>query len=477
MSHHKKNYSYKSIFSLFLITVSLIITLIIFKREEIYQFISEASGQPADLVVETQKPLGELPRIWSHLAQGGENLSADMISPVISEVKALSPQTIRIDHIYDGYDVVNRDASDQLTFNWIKLDKIVQSVTTTGAVPLLALSYMPPAIGSGDIVSPPKNYSDWSLIVQKTVEHYSGDLKIPNVNYEVWNEPDLFGNWKTYGERNYLELYRASAIGAQNAASASGGRILPFKIGGPATTAPYSAWTRNFLNFVQKNNLRLDFFTWHRYSKDLNQFVKDKESVERIIHEFPRTAASLEWYITEVGPDSEVNSIYDGNSAAAHLIAVAKISLGQINRLYTFEIVDGKSPENKEYWGRWGLLTHPDFGASIKPRYQALQLLNKLQGSWLNSTGDGDWVKAIASKTPAGIVQVLIVNYDTYGRHSENVPLAFTDLTPGSYTVSKTLLGGGTNTENINVSLIGLWATKISLSPNSVVLIGLKPAK
>lgn len=461
----------KSLTSLILIIISLIVTLTLFKRQEIYQFISEASGEPADLVVETAKPLGELPRIWSHLAQGGENLSVDMISPVIPQIKSLNPQTIRLDHIYDGYDVVSRNESGQLTFNWTKLDKIVQSITATGAIPMLALSYMPPAIASSDIISPPKNWNDWSLVVQKTIEHYSGDLKIPNINYEVWNEPDLFGSWKTYGEKNYLDLYRASAIGANNAKVS-----LPFKIGGPATTAPYSAWTRNFLSFVQKNNLRLDFFTWHRYSRNLNQFIQDKESVEQIIHEFPQTAANLEWYITEVGPNSEVDPVYDGNSAAAHLIAVTKISLGQINRLYNFEIVDGKNSEGKKYWGRWGLLTHPDFGASAKPRYQAFQLLNKLQGSWLNSTGDGDWVKAIATKKADGAIQVLIVNYDLYGRHSEDVPLTFTDLTPGPYTLSKTLLGGGINTEDITVNLIGLYATKISLSPNSAILIELKPS-
>ena len=145
MNHKTSHFhTYKSLISLFFITVSLIVTLIIFKHEDIYRFISEATGSPADLVVETQKTLGELPPIWSHLAQGGENLSVDMLSPVISQVKSLNPQTIRIDHIYDGYDVVSRNVNGQLSFNWTKLDKIVKSITATGAVPMCALSYMPP---------------------------------------------------------------------------------------------------------------------------------------------------------------------------------------------------------------------------------------------------------------------------------------------------------------------------------------------
>lgn len=470
MSTGKKT-KYKSLFSLLIILVSLIVTLFLFQRQQIYHLISEATGSPADLVIETGKSLGNLPQTWAHLAQGGEDLSNDMLAPVVSQVKSLDPQTIRIDHIYDGYDVVSRGTDNQLVFNWTKLDQIVKSITSTGAVPMLALSYMPPAIAKSDIISQPNNWNDWSLVVQKTIEHYSADLKIADIDYEVWNEPDLFGNWKTYGEKNYLDLYRASVAGAKNASG-----TLPFKIGGPATTAPYTAWTRNFLNFIQKNNLRLDFFTWHRYSPNPNQFAEDIKSVTQIISELS-PAAAPELYITEFGPNSEVDPVYDSNSAAAHLIAVTKISLGQINRLYTFEVVDGKSPQNQKYWGRWGLLTHPDFGANPKPRYQALEMLNKLQGSWLNSTGDGDWVKAISAKKTDGTIQVLIVNYDPLARHSENVPLAFTDLAPGVYTLSKTLLGGGTNIENINVTVIGLWATKINLTPNSAVLIELKSSQ
>src|SRR4030042_2787442 len=123
---------------------------------------------------------------------------------------------------------------------------------------MFALSYMPPVISSGDIVSAPRDWNEWSLVVQRTIEHYSGNMNVPEIAYEVWNEPDLFGQWKTYGEKNYLDLYRFAASGAGRAKVKQN-----FKLGGPATTAPYTAWTKNFLAFVSQNNLRLDFFSWH----------------------------------------------------------------------------------------------------------------------------------------------------------------------------------------------------------------------
>jgi len=52
----------------------------------------------------------------------------------------------------------------------------------------------------GNIINPPNDWNEWTLVVQKTIEHYSGknDRNMNGVYYEVWNEPDLaqFGGWK-----------------------------------------------------------------------------------------------------------------------------------------------------------------------------------------------------------------------------------------------------------------------------------------
>jgi len=125
---------------------------------------------------------------------------------------------------------------------------------------------------SGDINDLPANWADWENSVQRVVERISGKngLAISDVYYEVWNEPDLFGGFKTSGSKNYLDLYLHSAIGASRAVN-----TLPFKFGGPATTGYYDNWMKGLLNFVTRNNLKLDFLSWHRYSKNLDDFEKD----------------------------------------------------------------------------------------------------------------------------------------------------------------------------------------------------------
>ena len=461
-----------SVLSLIGLVISLVVMVGFLRREEVFRLWSEATGETANITIDVRPPGRPLTRVWAHLAQGGEDLTTDMLAPVIDQVKSLAPETIRIDHIYDGYDVVSRNDSGQLVFNWVRLDEVVSSIRKTGATPMLVLSYMPPAVSRGDIVDLPKDWSEWALTVQRTVEHYSGALGIDNVSYEVWNEPDLFGKWKPYGQKNYLDLYRWSAVGAGRANG-----VKRFKLGGPAITAPYDSWLDGLLSLVEKENLKLDFISWHRYSKSLDVYYEDSNVIHRAIQKHLATAAGLEWYLTETGPDSENNPMYDGVSAAAHLAAVNSIALGQINRVYTFEIVDGRDPAGKIYWGRWGLMTSPSVGIKIKPRYQVLLMLNRLAGSLIQVSGEGSWVKAIATKKAEGTVRVFLVNYDQYGRHSEETPVAVTGLTPGGeYSIYRTLLGGGTRSEKVIADAPGTVRTIAPLAANAVMFIEVTPA-
>jgi hypothetical protein len=195
---------------------------------------SQAFGIPANIIVNTKSNQGVLQPIWQNLAQGGEekNLRFDELNPLI---KKLQPRYIRIDHLYDFYNPVSKN-NGVLTYDWAALDNAVDQILATGALPFFSLSYMPPAIAATDIVSPPTDWNDWSLVIQATVQHYSGrgDKNLNNVIYEVWNEPDLFGDWKLYGPKDYRTLYTYAVKGAQKATN-----VNNFKIGGPAITAPY----------------------------------------------------------------------------------------------------------------------------------------------------------------------------------------------------------------------------------------------
>lgn len=433
---------------------------------KISRLFSEATGKKATIVVEADKEIGPMPRMWNNFSQGGESHDG-MLTAAIKPMQALSPNYVRIDHIYDFYDVVKNE-NGRLKFNWTKLDREVEAILKMGAKPFLALSYMPPALGS-DITGKPDNWDQWQEVVRATIEHYSGkqNKNIDKVYYEVWNEPDLFGNWKAWGDKNYLDLYRQTTIAADNAVN-----VQSFKLGGPATTGMYRNWIEAMFKMVNEEGLRFDFVSWHRYSLNPEQFKKDVEELSRLLAVYPRLALK-EKVVSEWGLDSENNPGYDDNLGAAHTVASVIEMIGAVAKAFSFEIKDGLNPENKTFWGRFGMISHEDTGLVLKPRYQAFKWLNDLGETRLYLSGEGSFVKATAARKNKD-VQVYLVNYDKSGRHQETVPVIIKNLLPGNYEMIRESFDGTKESALVKITN-GTWVGQVIMPANEIVRLTLKP--
>ncbi|MBI5123462.1 hypothetical protein HZA75_06415, partial [Candidatus Roizmanbacteria bacterium] len=369
---------------------------------------------------------------------------------------------------------VSRDSSGNLSFNFSKLDKTVCDIYNTGAKPFFSLSYMPPTMSDdGSLIGKPKNWNEWTFLVQKTVEHYSSretvlpcgameDFWKTDIYYEVWNEPDgfNFGKWNVNGGKSYNDLYFYSIRGAQQAQN-----VFSFKIGGPATTSLYKNWTQGLLNFIIVNNLRIDFLSWHHYSKKTNDFTDDIIKLNKWLGESPKydKYENLPKIISEWGYDSEKNPIADTEVGAAHTVASLRNLLNaRLGLAFLFEIKDGLTLS-------WGILSSD---GSPKPRYQALKLLNALEGNQLIVDGEGSNVSAIASENEEKIVLIL-TNYDQSGHNYEAVPVVFKNLDGISYNLTKKYLDGRSETM-LNLqpisSEIRLEADKAIIMPANTVV-------
>jgi hypothetical protein len=443
---------------LFLLSLGVALNLV----SQPTSFFGRAVGTQANFTIDTSIAYEEN-YYWRNFAQGGEDhkpMLGDAYSPLI---ETLQPEYIRLDHIYDFYNVVGRGPSGELTFNWTNLDIAVNQITAVGAKPFFALSYMPPALAAKD-TDKPNNWSDWELVVQRTIEHYSGELKLADIYYEVWNEPDLFGEYKTYGPKNYLDLYSHSAVGAARARG-----VLPYKLGGPATTALYANWFHNFVNFVESRNLKLDFYSWHRYSTDPAIFESDVIQVKRWLLEETQNP-DLELIITEMGHNSAIDPGYDTQIGAMYTLAQITAVDG-VNKAFSFELVDGVGPQ--KLWGRWGLLTNTQFGVEAKPRYKAFEFMNTLVGGRVNIIGQGTWVKSIGRKQ-GSTIRLLVTNFDPAGKHVETTPLRFLNLEAPAYTLKRTDFQGRVTQKQLTNEAGS--ATSIEyFAPNTAAIFELTP--
>lgn len=449
----------KKYLALILIIVALPIA--IFLVSKVTYFFNHASGVNANLVIDAGSSYAVTTTVWRNLAQGGEEKGRQLL-PVLGNLKKLYPEYIRIDHVFDSYDVVSKNGG-QLQFNWTELDETIGDIRSVGALPFISLSYAPAALTGGSIVDNPTNWSDWEYVVQATIQHISGKngLNLSGVYYEVWNEPDLFGGYKMGRDKNYLDLYYHSAVGAVRATGTNA-----YKFGGPATTALYQSWVDGLANFAVKNNLRLDFYSWHCYSTDLAKFEKDYIDAGTWLAKYP-ALKNTELIISEMGPDSENNPVYDNYFGAIHALATLTLLENNARRAFTFEIKDG--PGNTQYWGRWGLLTHEKFGTPVeKPRFKALQFLNRMVGNKVNVAGEGAYVKSFA-RNDGTTIRTLVVNYDPKSAHDEAVPMTFTNLPDGSYKFTRSDFSGNVKEVTFSVDN-GIYITTQVFTPNTAAI-------
>ncbi len=431
--------------------------LMLLAVKNIADLIIKASGTPANIVVDTKAILEPIDTTFYHaFSQGGEE-SKDMLAPVVTDLRALKPRVIRLDHLYDHYDVVSRDGSG-LKYNWAKLDEAVNTILATGAKPILALSYMPSVIAKdGSIINPPNDWNEWSQVVQNTIEHYSGrgGKNINGIYYEVWNEPDLaqFGSWKP---GSYVTLYQYASTGARRAQN-----VNAFYLGGPATTGLYKTWILALIN----SGARVDFLSWHTYQTDPTYYDRDQRNIIEWLLPYP-SFTLIPKLVTEFGFTGDKSALYGTTYAAAHAAAVIRqLITGSPTYLVSFQPKDGPNQQNGT---GWGLITHEDNGLKKKPRYYIYNFIDTMAGNRLGVSGEGTWVTGFAS-TKDGIIRLLIVNFRG---NTENVPVTFTNLDPGTYTL-KTHYVFGANTQNTITTTDTTFQTKVPMTPNNVVILEL----
>ena len=431
--------------------------------QKVIKLRQKAAGTYANILVNTKKTIGPVPSsLWQNLAQGGEE-PKDMIAPVLAQTQALQPQYIRIDHIFDYYQVYKGIGN----FDFSQLDKVINTILAANAKPMLSLSYTPAIMTkNGKNASEPQDWDQWYQMVKATAHRYSVQKNISHIYYEVWNEPDLFGSWHWRKSPSYITLYATSAQ-----AVAAGAATSTYKIGGPATTAFYKNWITALLKTCQENNLRLDFISFHRYSAKITDFTQDITQLNKLLKNYPRYQ-NIQKIISEYGISSDSTADYDTTVSAIHLLSLSTALSGQVNKLFTFEIVDGPTPRSALSTG-WGILTHPKNSGQAKPRYHAIQFINRIKGQQLLSDGNGSWVSSLSAKNNQTI-QTLLVNYDPKAEHNETVPLTFQTLTPGRYQLKISYFLGKTTSQNIHIPFTH-HTEFVKLPVNSAAIIELTP--
>ncbi|HHH79275.1 MAG TPA: hypothetical protein ENL13_00020, partial [Thermoplasmatales archaeon] len=211
------------------------------------------------------------------------------------------------------------DPENESSYNFTTSDWYITGIIKAGCRVFYRLGES--ASNNETLRQPPKNFSKWAEICKHVVMHYNNGWANGyhyNITYwEIWNEPDLNGFWNGTAEQ-YYQLYNVTATTLK--------KYNPsLKIGGPCTSSVYNQnYTTLFLDYVKKNNIPLDFFSWHMYSSSPYELQKAAEYIDTLLNAYGFTGCeniNTEWNINILTPQRDKDNAKNAAFTVSTIIA------------------------------------------------------------------------------------------------------------------------------------------------------------
>ena len=200
----------------------------------------------------------------------------------------------------------NPDADPALpeSYDFRLTDEYITAVRKTGAEPIYRLGESIEHTSVKRFVHPPANMEKWAAVCLGIIRHYNEGWANGfqhHIRYwEIWNEPENRPTMWSGTDDDYLRLYRTAATTIKK-------EFPDLKVGGPALGASGSFvngefhptdFAVNFLTMCRKNNVPLNFFSWHCYTADPTELSARARAIRRLLDSrgFTETESHLnEW--------------------------------------------------------------------------------------------------------------------------------------------------------------------------------------
>lgn len=142
-------------------------------------------------------------------------------------------------------------------------------------------------------IYPPKDFAKWARICEHIIRHYTegwaNGFHYDMEYWEIWNEPENPPMWQGTKEQ-FFEMYKVTASHLK--------KCFPnIKVGGYASCGFYVVsgannsdffksfitWAEEFTAMCAKENIPLDFFSWHRYFDNSACLIPEAEYVRELL--------------------------------------------------------------------------------------------------------------------------------------------------------------------------------------------------
>lgn len=172
--------------------------------------------------------------------------------------------TVDVNFIFTDFDA---DVNDPASYDFACTDQYMKQIIDSGTKPFFRLGSRIEHEVKKYNTFPPKDFQKWAEICEHIIAHYTegwcDGFKYDMEYWEIWGEPDLDIHeeknkrlWQGT-EEEFFELFTVAAKHLKN-------RFPHLKIGGPGSAGD-EEWMERFFIAMKKNNVPLDFFSYHWY--------------------------------------------------------------------------------------------------------------------------------------------------------------------------------------------------------------------
>lgn len=202
--------------------------------------------------------------------------------------------TVDVDFIFPNFDA---DPYDPASYDFIWTDNYLRCIEVAGTKTFYRLGSRIEHGPKKYNTLPPKDFKKWAIICEHIIRHYTEGwahgFHMDIEYWEIWNEPDLDGDdaadKRCWGgtEKQFFEFYDIAARHLKE-------KFPHLKIGGPAL-AGHMDWAERFLAQLKAP---LDFFSWHRYSANVEKIEQRTLQTRQLLDKygFTQTESILnEW--------------------------------------------------------------------------------------------------------------------------------------------------------------------------------------
>jgi len=289
----------------------------------------------------------------------------------------------------DSLDVVKGEYPNFVYDFSISDSQWVEPVLAQGTSLNLGYCWMPAALNSDNPTGPPENYDAWEEFNYQWAKHHYEKYGI--TWYEIYNEPD-YHYFFTGSRDDYFKMYKYAVMGIKRA-------VPDAIIGGPALAGEIG-WVGPFLDYIQQNDLPIDFVSYHgqdngfeslRYYKDYQDIIEELD--QRGLND---VQVHLNEFSYEI--DSRHGDEYDRSKCAAYYAGTFKHMLFNMPRLERFNktIIN-----NGDILGMWEYLGLIELDNTPKAKFNLFKMYAMLPDEGLQTevTGDIDAMAAVNDST------------------------------------------------------------------------------